>query len=741
MKHYKHYVLFVTCILMMLGLQAQTEACAKLKPIKVVVIGSSTAAGTGPSTRDSAWVWRYRRHLESINPANEVINLAQGGYVTYRLMPDNHVGPAGRPAPDTAKNITKALSLNPDAIIVNLPSNDRQWPAAEQLANFDSLYRHSNASGVPIWICTTQPITSAAAYQMGVRDSILARYGVYALDFFSGIEDPSGSGLVDSTYAADAVHLNDIGHRILNQVVVDKDIPKAVFQAAPSPDLAVVSLEIPNSGECLDQFLSGQTIVVNLGKSIGPGWVHNLDIAGSPYQVTSQDSLRTCQVDTINWSHPITPGLIDIQTVAAFGADTFPENDSLAVMRMYQRSPSLSARDTAICGAGDVDLTVNVDADTVLWYDVPTGGMPVGGGNTFSLTNLQSSTVRYAQAVRGDLVNEEVLTAATTAEVDWNGVMFDLIADDDLIIDSLLMYISDLGRQEVTARYRRGSYLREAQNPAAWTLWGTDSVTFVNNSQPVYADFGALPISKGDTIGVYLHMTVSSNRLRYTRGTNGKTFQQSVLELYAGHGVSHTFGDLYFPRHWQGEVFFHYGNRLEGDCATPRVPVTVRVDTAGPDAEIVFFPFALDVDFYAGFSGYSSYLWDFGDGDTASGEQVSHTYPAVGLYTVTLIVENECGSDTMTRNVFVVLGQDIADELPRVRVYPNPSQSGLWRVDMGSIPLREYKLFDCFGKQYPCKATSEGSGIYRLEAEVGTGIYLLKLEGAKPVRLLNNRAY
>ncbi len=44
--------------------------------------------------------------------------------------------------------------------------------------------------------------------------------------------------------------------------------------------------------------------------------------------------------------------------------------------------------------------------------------------------------------------------------------------------------------------------------------------------------------------------------------------------------------------------------------------------------------------------GSTTYSWDFGDGNTGTGAEVSHTYSEGGAYTVTATVENEGGSDT-----------------------------------------------------------------------------------------------
>ena len=45
----------------------------------------------------------------------------------------------------------------------------------------------------------------------------------------------------------------------------------------------------------------------------------------------------------------------------------------------------------------------------------------------------------------------------------------------------------------------------------------------------------------------------------------------------------------------------------------------------------------------------SSWLWDFGDGNTDTSESPLHVYSDTGKYTVSLIVSNDCGSDTVTK--------------------------------------------------------------------------------------------
>ncbi len=126
----------------------------------VVVLGSSTAEGTGPSHRDSTWVNRFRTYLDGVDARFDVLNLARGGYSTFHLAPAGTVAPANiGGAPDPQRNIDAALARHPDAIVINLPSNDAAYgvDTEAQMANFAAMMAKAEAAGVPVWLTTTQP--------------------------------------------------------------------------------------------------------------------------------------------------------------------------------------------------------------------------------------------------------------------------------------------------------------------------------------------------------------------------------------------------------------------------------------------------------------------------------------------------------------------------------------------------------------------------------------------------------
>jgi lysophospholipase L1-like esterase len=206
----------------------------------IVVLGSSTSAGTGPSKPEHAWVPRYAAHLGERFPDFKVVNLAVGGQTTYHIQPDGYVPPAGRPAPTSGKNISAALAFAPRALIVNMPSNDSAegFSVAEQLANFERVAALATGAGVPLWLTTTQPRNFGKAAQLDaqvrVRDAILQKYAPRTLDFWTPFAT-SNRTLNPQYDAGDGTHLNDQAHARLLSIVVAAHIPEAVESSSSKP--------------------------------------------------------------------------------------------------------------------------------------------------------------------------------------------------------------------------------------------------------------------------------------------------------------------------------------------------------------------------------------------------------------------------------------------------------------------------------------------------------------------------
>jgi len=195
----------------------------------IVVLGSSTAAGTGASSSDSSWVGRFRNYVHSFDSTAYVINLAVGGYTTYDVMPSYFIPPASRPTPKTNNNITFALSYKPQAIIINLPSNDANmgYTVSEQLANFKQIINEATLLGTKVWATTTQPRDFAESTKrqnlITVKDSILLIYGENAINVWDGLAQTNGM-ILSQFNSGDGIHLNDKGHRFIFNKVVERGI-------------------------------------------------------------------------------------------------------------------------------------------------------------------------------------------------------------------------------------------------------------------------------------------------------------------------------------------------------------------------------------------------------------------------------------------------------------------------------------------------------------------------------------
>jgi lysophospholipase L1-like esterase len=200
----------------------------------IVVLGSSTAAGTGPSKPERAWVERYRTYLKQQFPKFSLTNLAVGGYTTYQMQPSDYTPPLNRPSPVPEHNITFALGLKPDAIIINMPSNDaaNKYPLSEQMSNYDRVVQLARQHGAPVWITTSQPRNFGDDAQRTLlvlaRDAIRAKYTDHALDFWSRFAEADGE-IKPSYDSGDGTHMNDAAHALLVQQVIAAKIPEATL--------------------------------------------------------------------------------------------------------------------------------------------------------------------------------------------------------------------------------------------------------------------------------------------------------------------------------------------------------------------------------------------------------------------------------------------------------------------------------------------------------------------------------
>lgn len=134
----------------------------------------------------------------------------------------------------------------------------------------------------------------------------------------------------------------------------------------------------------------------------------------------------------------------------------------------------------------------------------------------------------------------------------------------------------------------------------------------------------------------------------------------------------------------------------------------------------------------------ATYLWDFGDGNTSTDANPTHTYADNGTYNVCLTVTNDCGTDTECKPVTVSRVSIEENPLSQTDLYPNPAQeqvfvhfqlAGTYTVNIfntvGQTMYRE--VVQSQGGQHSINLDGFEPGLYFVNVDNGANSYSLKL--------------
>ena len=168
-----------------------------------------------------------------------------------------------------------------------------------------------------------------------------------------------------------------------------------------------------------------------------------------------------------------------------------------------------------------------------------------------------------------------------------------------------------------------------------------------------------------------------------------------------------------------------------GCSASDTVDVTVEQK---PDADFTFTNIAVNsftYNFTSTSTGATSYAWDFGDGAGSSTDpNPSYTYQFPGSYEVTLVVTNDCGSDTLK---LLNAGVDIDDDAfgRLIELYPNPSK-GEFFVSSADFSAAELtiEVTDTRGRIVFREVNEDVFGGFKVRVDLraeAEGVYLVKI--------------
>ena len=137
----------------------------------------------------------------------------------------------------------------------------------------------------------------------------------------------------------------------------------------------------------------------------------------------------------------------------------------------------------------------------------------------------------------------------------------------------------------------------------------------------------------------------------------------------------------------------------------------------------------------------TSYLWEFGDGETSTEENPFHIYATPGTYSVRLNAFNSCTDDFTIEslNVTVTAVEDLGSDV-KVQILPNPNE-GIFNLMIEDVSSRDLNigLFDLQGKRIENwnLQTEIGKTYFPIhQSNLSQGVYLIKVESEVGVRSL-----
>lgn len=339
--------------------------------VNVVVMGSSTAAGTGATVYDSSWAGRLQTSLRK-NTGDGldtvVINIAAGGTTTSN----------GTTSGNSAQNITKAISYGPFAIIAAYASNDQAngIPMATTMNNLREIYSVGKASGARVFITTPQPRSDLNSTQkqnqVQLVDSVKNNFGVYAIDFYTPLVTTDGNNNIKPALAADVIHPNNAGHDSLYRRVIAKELFEPAFiddYAKKGPlasDTFPAIISIPNDYD--DSLSKRYPLVVAFG---GSGTLSNsrndalLKMEGLAYQIMhgqmpqeKDASGRVYKFIVFQAQYPGNPTIAQLQYMFA----DLKARYRIDTTRIYTTGLSLGAQEVVTTIASTPEFTKGIAA-------------------------------------------------------------------------------------------------------------------------------------------------------------------------------------------------------------------------------------------------------------------------------------------------------------------------------------------------------------------------------------------
>ena len=201
--------------------------------------------------------------------------------------------------------------------------------------------------------------------------------------------------------------------------------------------------------------------------------------------------------------------------------------------------------------------------------------------------------------------------------------------------------------------------------------------------------------------------------------------------IFSGPGVSN---GVFNPRNAGTGTVTITAIYSDGNC-TASITRDVVINSE-PTALFSFNANGANVSFINNSVNATSYSWNFGDGNTSTAVNPTHTYDANGSYIVTLTASNpDCGDATYTAQILLTVGVGEIDGLDGIQLYPNPTRD-LFTLSFNNSSRSdafEIRITDAIGRLIHIENIT-GAGNFNKQYDISdkaNGIYFLTITSNK----------
>lgn len=380
-------------------------------------------------------------------------------------------------------------------------------------------------------------------------------------------------------------------------------------------------------------------------------------------------------------------------------------SDSIAFVNMItvDRPNAPVAADQYFCTSPVTTSITATASNDINWYTSLNGTTPFFTGTTYNTPSLSNATTYY-------------LENQVPQPSQYVGPVNNSFGGGGQHNNNSVQYLTFTVSQNATlvsAWVNAGSAGNRTIN-----LWDGNGSLVDSRYINISAGQGRVPLNFNLAPGTY---RLGGQDMNLYRNNSGPSYPYTLPGILSITGSSAGAAFYYYFYDWEVQL---------KPCVSPRVPVTLNIGNLAANFTQVVN--GLTVNFTNTSSGANSYNWNFGDGNTSTQQNPTHTYSAAGTYNVVLIVDNGSCSDTVTYSIDVTNVGVENNPITVFETFPNPfTESVSIQLDMSSGGKLQILAYNTLGEVMAVIYSGyAGTGLFATQwsglSNLPAGVYFIK---------------